>query len=162
LDKQVDKEKIRMHNQPSQQCWFEIDWTSSEHDNSSSSLPSSSSHILSKFSSSSSSKNETPPPDTLEERRAYAFINPILNNGDNSDPQMSQHQLPKWDIQLLKDVKPYERNKIGIRSSNMDEESFSLVSNDFTEPLTFKEVVKHEEWKNAMVDEYKAIVENGT
>jgi hypothetical protein len=108
LDKQVDKEKIRMHNQPSQQRWFEIDLTSSEHENSSSSLPSSSSQISSESSSSSSSDDDTPPPNTSEERRDFVFINPIFNNGENSDPQTSQHQLPKWVVQLLKDVRPDE------------------------------------------------------
>jgi hypothetical protein len=65
--------KIRMHNQPSQQHWFEIDWNSSEHDNSSSSLPSSSSQSSYESSSSSSSDNETPPLDTLEERIVFFF-----------------------------------------------------------------------------------------
>jgi len=36
--------------------------------------------------------------DTSEERRVYVFINPMFNNGDNSDPQSSQHQFPKWGI----------------------------------------------------------------
>jgi hypothetical protein len=113
-----------MQNQPSKQCWFEIDWTSSENDNSSSSLSDSSSKISSESSSNSSSDNETPPQDTSEERRVYVFINPIFNNGDNSDPQSSQHQLPKWAIQLLKDVRPDEQNKTGTRSSTREEEKF--------------------------------------
>jgi hypothetical protein len=43
-----------------------------------------------------------------EERRDFVFINTIFNNDDDSNPQMSQHQLPKWDIQILKDVRPGE------------------------------------------------------
>jgi hypothetical protein len=108
LDKQVDKEKIMMHNQPSEQRWFEIDWTSSEHEISSSSLPSSPSQTSSQSSSESSSDNETPCLDTSKERRTSVFINPIFNNGDNSDPQTSQNQLPKWDIQRLKYMRPDE------------------------------------------------------
>jgi hypothetical protein len=57
---------------------------------------------------------------TLEDRRASVFINPIFNNGDNSDPQSSQHQLPKWGIQLLKDVRLDEQNKTGTRSSTKE------------------------------------------
>jgi hypothetical protein len=74
---------------------------------------------------------------------------------------MSQ-QLPKWIIQLLKDVRPNERNKTGTRSSNKDEGNFSLISNDFTEISTFKEAVKPAKWQQAMFDEYKTVIENGT
>jgi hypothetical protein len=55
----------------------------------------------------------------------------------------------------LKDVKPDEQNKIGTRSSMREEEKFSLITNDCTEPSTFKEVVKHKEWKKTMIDEYQ-------
>jgi len=117
--------------------------TSLAHDYSSSSLSQSSYESP----SSSSLDDDTPPLNASEERRSFVFINPIFNNGENSNPQTSQHQLPKWDVQLLKDVRLDERNKTGTRSSNRNEEIFSLVSHDFTEPSTFKEVVKHEEWK---------------
>jgi len=70
LDKEVDKEKLRMKNQPSQQCWFEIDLTSSKNENFSSSLPSYSTQISSQnsfeYSSSSSSDDDTPPLNTSE------------------------------------------------------------------------------------------------
>jgi hypothetical protein len=95
LEKQVDKEKIMMHNQPSQQRWFEIDLTSSKHEDSSSSLPSSSSQTSSEYSSSSSLDDDTPPLNASEERRSFVFINSIFNNGENLDPQTSQHELPK-------------------------------------------------------------------
>jgi len=72
---------------------------------------------LSEYSSNSSSDNETPPQETLEERRFATFNNPMYNSGDNSDPHFSQHQFPKWTIQILKDVGHNEQNKIGTRSS---------------------------------------------
>jgi hypothetical protein len=90
LDKEVDKEKLRMKNQPSQQCRFEIDLTSLEHENYLSSLHSSStkssSQNSSESSSSSSSDDDTPPLNTSGERRAPVFIHHIFKNGENSDP----------------------------------------------------------------------------
>jgi hypothetical protein len=62
-------------------------------------------------------------------------MNPIYNNG-NSNPQTSEHQLPKWAVQLLKDVRPDEQNKIGTRGSHNSEGNVSLVENDFTELST--------------------------
>jgi len=47
----------------------------------------------------------------------------------------------------LKDVGPYKQNKIGTIISTREEQIFSLVTNDFTDPSTFKEAVKVQEWK---------------
>jgi hypothetical protein len=51
----------------------------------------------------------------------------------------------------LKDVRPDEQNKTRTRGSHNSEGNFSLVANDFTEPSTYKEAIKHKEWKQAMV-----------
>ena len=39
---------------------------------------------------------------------------------------------------------------------------FSLIANDFTEPSTYKEAVKHKEWQQGMVEEYQAVIDNNT
>jgi hypothetical protein len=62
----------------------------------------------------------------------------------------------------LKDVRPDEQNKTGTRESHNNEGNFSLVANDFTEPSTYKEAVKHKEWQQAMVEEYQAVIDNNT
>jgi hypothetical protein len=43
----------------------------------------------------------------------------------------------------LKDVRPNEHNKTGTMGSHNSEGNFSLIANDFTEPSTYKEAVKH-------------------
>jgi hypothetical protein len=59
----------------------------------------------------------------------------------------------------LKDVKPDEPKK-GTSSTSIRVESFfSLVTNDFIEPSTFKEKLKHEEWKKTMIYEYKSMIQ---
>jgi hypothetical protein len=55
----------------------------------------------------------------------------------------------------LKDVSPDEQNKIGTTGSHRSEENFALIANDFTEPSTYKEAVKHNEWQWDMIEEYK-------
>ena len=60
--------------------------------------------------------------------------------------------MPKWAVQILKDVRPNEQNKIGTRGSQRNEGA--LIANDFTEPSTYREAVKHKEWQQAIVDEY--------
>jgi hypothetical protein len=62
----------------------------------------------------------------------------------------------------LKDVRPDEQNKTGTRGSQNNEGNFSLVANDFTEPSTYKEAVKHKEWQQAMVEEYQVVIDNNT
>ena len=62
----------------------------------------------------------------------------------------------------LKDVRPDEQNKTGTRGSHNNEGNFALVANDFTEPSTYKEAVKHKEWQQAMVEEYQAVIDNNT
>jgi hypothetical protein len=47
----------------------------------------------------------------------------------------------------LKDVRPYEQNKTGTRGSHRSEGNFALLANDFTKPSTYKEAIKHKEWK---------------
>ena len=46
--------------------------------------------------------------------------------------------MPKWEVQLLKDVRPNEQNKIGTRGSQRNEGKFALIANDFTELLLIK------------------------
>jgi len=43
----------------------------------------------------------------------------------------------------------------------MVEDNFALVINDFTEPLTFKMIIKQEECQKAIVDEYNLVIKNG-
>ena len=62
----------------------------------------------------------------------------------------------------MKDVRPNEQNKIGTRGPKRNEGNFSLIANDFTEPSSFQEAVKHKAWNQAMVDEYQAVQDNNT
>jgi hypothetical protein len=98
-------------NQPNSHNWYELDFPLFEDDTSSpftSTTSSGSSNSSSNFASSdSSSDNDSRPPKSSTDRRTSVYINPIYNNG-NSDPQTSEHQLPKWAGQLLKDVMPDE------------------------------------------------------
>jgi hypothetical protein len=62
----------------------------------------------------------------------------------------------------LKYVRLNEKNKTGTRGSHNNEGNFSLVANDFTEPSTYKEAVKHKEWQQAMVEEYQLVIDKNT
>ena len=62
----------------------------------------------------------------------------------------------------MKDVKPDEQNKTGIRQKHRSEATFTLLAHDFTEPSTYKEAVKHKEWQQAMIDEYRSVIDNHT
>ena len=62
----------------------------------------------------------------------------------------------------MKDVKPDEQNKKGTRRAHRSEDNFALIANDFTEPSTYKEVVKHKEWKQALAEEYQVVIDNNT
>jgi hypothetical protein len=152
-------------NQPNSHNWYELDFPSSEDDTSISFTLKTSSRSSSNSSkyprSDSSSDKDSPPPKFSTDRRTSIFINPIYNNG-NSDPQTSEHQLPKWVVQLLKYLRLDEKNKKGTRGSHNSEGNFALVANDFTEPYTYKEAVKHKEWKQAMVEEYQVIIDKNT
>ena len=55
-----------------------------------------------------------------------------------------------------------EQNKTGTRASKRNEDNFALIANDFTEPSSFQEVVKHKAWQQAMIDEYQAVQDNNT
>jgi 3-methyladenine DNA glycosylase AlkD len=57
---------------------------------------------------------------------------------------------------------PDEQKKIRTRGSCNSERNFALVANDFTEPSTYKEAVKHKEWQQTMVEEYQAVIDNNT
>ena len=37
-----------------------------------------------------------------------------------------------------------------------------MIANDFTEPSSFQEAVKHKSWQQEMVDEYQAIQDKNT
>jgi hypothetical protein len=165
LEAKGNQSKGKVQSSPNSLNWYELDFPSSE-DVSSSPVTSTTSSDSSSSSSESprsdsSSDNNSPPPNSSTDRRTSVYINPIYNNG-NSNPQTSDHQLPKWVVQLLKDVRPDEKNKIGTRGSHNNEGNFSLVANDFTEPSTYKEAVKHKEWQQAMVEEYQAVIDKNT
>eukprot|EP00253_Pinus_taeda_P033069 PITA_33069 len=85
-----------------------------------------------------------------------------VNQIHQIESQTTEHQLPKWVVQLLKDLKPDEQNKTGTRKSHRSEGNFSLTAHDFTEPSTYKEAVKHKEWQQAMIEEYREIINNST
>jgi len=143
---------------------YELDFPSSEDDSSSSSTSQSRSSGSSSESpsSSSSSDNDSPPIESAVDQHSSVYINPLYNDGDFSESQTSEHQLPKWVVQLLKDVRPDEKNKTGTRGSTRNVGNFSLITNAFTEPSTYKEAVKYKEWKQAMVEEYKVVQDNNT
>jgi hypothetical protein len=168
LETKGNQRKGKMQTQPNSQNWYELDFPSSKDDTYSpftSTTPSGSSSNSSESPSSSSSyDNDSPSPESSTDRRTLVYINPIYNNG-NSDPQTSEHQLPKWAkwaVQLLQDVRPDEQNKTGTRGSHRSEKKFVVIANDFTEPSTYKEAVKHKEWKQAMLEEYQVVIDNYT
>jgi hypothetical protein len=146
LETKGNQRKGKLQSQPNSYNWYELDFSSSEDDKSSPfTSTTSSGYSNSSFDSPSSislSDNDSPPLVSSTDRRASIYINPIYNNG-NSNPQTSEHQLPKWAVQLLKDVRPDEQNKIGTRGSHNNEGNFALVANDFKEPSTYNEAVKH-------------------
>ena len=37
-----------------------------------------------------------------------------------------------------------------------------MIENDFTQPSTYKEAIKHKEWKQAMIEEYQTVIDNNT
>lgn len=147
LETKGDKRKGKMQNQPSTQHWYEIEFPSSKNGSfgpSTSTAPSISSGTSYESPSNiSASDIDSPPPESSIDKRTFVYINPIYNDGDYLDPQTSEHQLLKQVIQLSKDVKSDEQNKTGTWRSHKNEENFSLITNDFTEPSIYKEAVKH-------------------
>eukprot|EP00253_Pinus_taeda_P011197 PITA_11197 len=113
-------------------------------------------------SGSSSSSSDSDSPHSSPERRTSVYINPLYNDGDFTEAQTSEHQLPKWVVQFLKDVKLDEHNKTGTIRGHRSEGNFALIANDFTEPSTYKEEIKHKEWQQAMIEEYQAVIDNNT
>ena len=121
LETKNDKINGNLQSQPNSQNWYELEFPSSENDSSSSSssaASSGSSGSSSKYpSSNSSSDNDSLPPEPAVDQQTSVYINPLYNDGDFSQYQTSEHQLPKWAVQIFKDVRPNEQNKIGIRGS---------------------------------------------
>lgn len=159
LETKGDKRKGNIPSQPNSQNWYELDFPSFEDDSSNPSTSpthsGSSSSSSESPSSSSSSDNDSLPLESGVDQRTSIYINPIYNDGDFLESQASEHQLPKWAIQFLKDVRPNEKNKTGTRGSTKNEGNLSLITNDFTKPSMYKEAVKYKEWKQAMIKEYK-------
>ena len=118
-----------------------------ESSNPSTSTTSSGSSSSSSASPSSRSSSDSDSPHSSPKRRTSFYINRLYNDGDFTEVQTSEHQLPKWAVQLLKDVKLDEQNKTGTRRAHRSEGNFALIANDFTEPSTYKEAVKHKEWQ---------------
>eukprot|EP00253_Pinus_taeda_P031750 PITA_31750 len=161
LETKGSKRNGKMQSQPN---WYELDFPSSEYESSSpsTSTTSSGSSSSSSASPSSSSSSDSDSPHSSHERQTSVYINPLYNDGDFTEAQTSEHQLPKWAVQLLKDVKPDKQNKTGTKRAHRSEGNFALIANDFTEPSTYKEAVKHKEWQQAMVEEYQAVIDNNT
>eukprot|EP00253_Pinus_taeda_P031045 PITA_31045 len=136
--------------------------TVNESSSPSTSTTSSGSSSSSSTSPSSSSSSDSDSPHSSPQQQTSVYINPLYNDGDFTEAQTSEHQLPKWVVQLLKDVKPDEQNKTGTRRAHRSEGNFALIENDFTEPSTYKEAVKLKEWQQAMVEEYQAVIDNNT
>ena len=164
LETKRSKRKRNMQSQPTSPNWYELDFPSSEDESSSpsTSTKSSGSSSSSSTSPSRNSSSDSDSPDSPPERRTSVYINPPYNDGDFSDSQTSEQKLPKWSVQLWKDVKPDEQNKTGTRQKHRSEATFAFLAHDFTEPSTYKEAVKHKEWQQAMIDEYRAVIDNHT
>ena len=115
LETKSDKRNGKLQSQPKLQNWYELEFPSSENDSStqsSSSVPSGSSNSSSNSPSiNSSSDNDSPPREPAVDQQTSVYINPLYNDGDFSQSQTSEHQLPKWAVQLLKDVRPNDRIK---------------------------------------------------
>jgi hypothetical protein len=160
LEKKNAKGKGKF-NKSKKTFWFEKDFVSLEDISSSKISYDSSDNETTKDSSDiESSKESSPTSDTLDERRASFFENPLFNNNNGDlDPQSPQHKRPKWGEQLLKDVHLDEINKTGTRGSSRSKDNFSHAS---TEPTSFVEAVGHKEWKEAMINEYDSVLANGT
>eukprot|EP00253_Pinus_taeda_P034497 PITA_34497 len=149
LQTKRSKRNGKMQSQPTSPNWYELDFPSSEDESSSPSTSTTSfgSSSSSSASPSSSSSSDSDSRDSSAERRTSVYINPLYNDGDFTEAQTSEHHLPKWAVQLLKDVKPDEQNKTGTQRAHRSEGNFALIANDFTEPSTYKETVKHKEWQ---------------
>jgi hypothetical protein len=65
-------------------------------------------HLHSPSSTTVHSDNDSPPPESSTDRRTLVYINPIYNDGNFTEAQTSEHQLPKWVVHLLQDVKSNE------------------------------------------------------
>ena len=153
LETKGSKRNGKKKSQPTSPNWYELDFPSSEDESSSpsTSTTSSGSSSSSSVSPRSNSSSDNDSPNSSPERRTSVYINPLYNDGDFTEAQTSEHQLPKWVVQLLKYVKPNEQNKMGTKMAHRSEGNFSLIENYFTEPSTYKEAVKHKEWQQAMV-----------
>ena len=129
-------------SQPNSPNWYELDFPSSEDDSSSpptsTTQPGSSSSSSISPSSNGAFDNDSPPPESPTDRRTSVYINPLYNDGDFSESQKTEHHLPKWAVQLLKDVKPDEQKKTGTRKSHRSKGNFAFTTHDFTKPSTYK------------------------
>ena len=145
LETKASKRNRNMQGQPTSPNWYELDFPSSEDESSSpsTSTTSSGSSSSSFVSPSSSISFDSDSLDSSPERRTSIYINPLYNDGDFTEAQTSENQLPKWTVQILKDVKPDEQNKTGTRQKHRSEANFTFLAHDFTEPSTYKEAVKH-------------------
>jgi len=149
LETKGSKRNGKMQSQPTSPNWYELDFPFSE-DESFSPSTSTTSFGCSSISSASPSSNsyfDSDSPHSSPERQTSVYINPLHNDGYFTEVQTSEHQLPKWVVQLLKDVKLDEQNKIGTGRAHRSEGNFALIANDFTEPSTYKKAIKHKEWQ---------------
>jgi len=97
LETKGSKRNGKMQSQPTSPNWYELDFPSSEDESSSpsTSTTSSGSSSSSSASPSSSSSSDSDSPHSSPERRTSVYINPLYNDGDFSESQTSEHQLPK-------------------------------------------------------------------
>jgi hypothetical protein len=111
----------------------------------------------------------------------------MLNLDGNATPSQSVEQLgpsqkcPNWLIKTLESVCLEEVRKTRTRSSTRQDDGGDVDNSNLgdvndmdvsydcelnlsinCEPISFKEVVSHDEWKGAMQNEYDALINNGT
>jgi hypothetical protein len=140
LEKKVTKEQQRLQhlNKSKDDQWFEMAWTSDK-------------QVEGEESTNSSQVN-------LEDSTQVNIDNSSLD-GTLLPPQVA-HKAPKWETQVLKEVRSDEKHKTGTRSQwNLGSHNFSLTA---TEPSTFVEAVEHDEWRKEMQCEYDAVIKNQT
>ena len=76
----------------------------------------------------------------------------------NLFPFADAHKTPKWETQVLKEVRSDENHKTCTRSQqNFGSLNFSLTA---IEPSTFAKAVEYSEWRKEMQCEYGAVIKN--
>jgi hypothetical protein len=137
--KVTKKQQMLQHlNKSKDVQWFEMVWTSDKQGEG-------------EESTNSSQVN-------LEDSTQVNIDNGFLDG--NLSPSIVAHKTPKWETQVLKEVRSDEKHKTGTRSQqNLDSFNFALT---VIEPSTFAEAIEYDEWRNEMQCEYNAVIKNQT